>query len=62
MEHEQYLTPAEAAAIVGVAPSTLARWSREGKLHPVVTLGHHRRYVRREIEQIAVRHPDVQPA
>lgn len=39
-----YLTPAEVGRIVGVAPTTVTRWAREGKLPCLVTLGGHRRF------------------
>lgn len=39
-----YLTPAEVGRIVGVAPTTVTRWAREGRLPCLVTLGGHRRF------------------
>jgi excisionase family DNA binding protein len=42
--HEQLLTPREAAGLLGVRTTTIARWSREGRLASVPTPGGHRRY------------------
>jgi excisionase family DNA binding protein len=43
------LTPREVAEIFGVRTTTIARWSREGRLTPIRTPGGHRRYTRAEI-------------
>ena len=43
------LRPAEAAALLGVRTSTIARWAREGRLAATATPGGHRRYRRAEI-------------
>jgi excisionase family DNA binding protein len=50
-----YLRAAEAAALLHVSPKTISRWAREGKLGHVVTLGGHRRFSRRDIEELAER-------
>jgi len=34
----------EAAKVAGVAPGTLRRWEREGKIKPERTVGSNRRY------------------
>jgi excisionase family DNA binding protein len=41
---DRLLTPAHAAAALGVAPRTVARWSDAGRLGAVRTPGGHRRY------------------
>ena len=38
------LTPREVAALFHVDAKTVTRWADAGKLHPVRTLGGHRRY------------------
>ena len=43
------LTPAEVAAMFGVSPKTISRWSRRGKITAVLTLGGHRRFRASEI-------------
>jgi excisionase family DNA binding protein len=48
-----YLHTAEVADILHVSPKTVARWSKEGKLPFLKTLGGHRRYPAAEIRQLA---------
>ena len=50
---ERLLTTREAADILGVGPTTVKRWSDEGKLPALKTAGGHRRY--REIDVISMR-------
>lgn len=49
----EYLSVSEAAAMLGVSPSTLRNWDRRGKLkavrHP---MNQYRLYRRHEVEQI----------
>ena len=54
---EQLLTPAEAAAVCGVTPHTLALWVRAGKLPSITTAGGHNRYRRSDLTaaQLAAR-------
>lgn len=54
MTGERLLTPAEAAAIAGVTPHTLASWVREGKLPSIVTAGGHNRYRRSDLTAAVV--------
>ena len=49
------LTPAEAAALFGVAAKTVARWADTGKLTSVRTPGGHRRFRWDEIRQMLAR-------
>jgi DNA (cytosine-5)-methyltransferase 1 len=50
---KDYLTVAEAAQVLGVSPSTLRNWDREGKLkaqrHPV---NEYRLYRREDLERL----------
>ena len=39
-----FLTPGQAARILGVSPKTVNRWANEGRLPCAVTLGGHRRF------------------
>ncbi|MBX2811747.1 MAG: helix-turn-helix domain-containing protein [Myxococcales bacterium] len=48
------LTTREAAEILGVGPTTVKRWSDEGKLPALKTAGGHRRY--RETDVLTMRH------
>lgn len=47
---EEFLTPAHAAALLGVGVDTIRRWDKEGKLSSVRTLGNHRRFRRADID------------
>ncbi len=47
------LTPAEVADRFRVDRRTVVRWATEGKLASVRTLGGHRRFLRREVEDLA---------
>ena len=48
----QLLTPFEVAQLFRVDAKTVTRWANMGKLHPVKTLGGHRRYRVSEIEAL----------
>jgi excisionase family DNA binding protein len=50
-----YLTRAEVARMLGVSPNTVSRWAREGRLNCQMTLGGHRRFESRDIEQLRSR-------
>ena len=52
---EVLLTRSEVARILGVAPTTVTRWAREGRLACRLTLGGHHRYSSRLIEEISAR-------
>lgn len=45
-EEDELLTPQEVAKLFRVSSKTVVRWSDEGKLESVRTLGNHRRYRR----------------
>ena len=49
---EALLTPGEVAARFRVDPKTVTRWANAGKLTAVRTLGGHRRYRRREVDDL----------
>lgn len=43
------LTPREAAAMMGVHPSSIKRWHKMGRLKAIKTLGGHRRYQKSDV-------------
>jgi excisionase family DNA binding protein len=49
-EHDRLLTPAEVAALFHVDPKTVTRWSNQGRLPSIRTLGGHRRFRWSDIE------------
>ena len=51
----EYLTPREAAQMLGVSPKTVVRWAAEGRISSLVTLGGHRRFKRDEIVELLQR-------
>jgi len=48
----EFLTRSEVARILGVSPTTVTRWAREGRLACRVTLGGHHRFERSVVESI----------
>lgn len=50
--NEILYTPAEVAALFKVDPKTVTRWADAGKLHPIRTLGGHRRYKKSEVDAL----------
>ena len=48
----QLLSRSEVAGILGVSPTTVTRWAREGRLPCQVTLGGHHRFERELVEQL----------
>ena len=51
-ETERLLTPGEVAALFRVDPKTLTRWSQEGRLTCIRTLGGHRRFRADEVHAL----------
>lgn len=49
-----YLTPGEAASILGVSPKTVNRWANDGRIPCALTLGGHRRFRTDVIAAVAV--------
>ena len=49
---DSLLTRSEVARILGVSPTTVTRWAREGRLACRVTLGGHHRFARTLIEDV----------
>jgi excisionase family DNA binding protein len=49
---DELLTPAEVATMLRVTSKTVTRWAKTGKVSSVRTLGGHRRFHRREIEDL----------
>ena len=52
IEVDKMLTRSEVARILGVSPTTVTRWAREGRLACRMTLGGHHRFSPSLIEQI----------
>ncbi len=48
-----YLTPGQAARILGVSPKTVNRWANDGRIPCATTLGGHRRFRADVIRQVA---------
>jgi excisionase family DNA binding protein len=53
-EDEVYLRPHEVAAIFSVSVKTVARWSKEGRLPYITTLGGHRRFPADPIRKLSM--------
>lgn len=51
-DREPFLTPGEVAAIFRVTPKTVTRWAEAGKLPATRTLGGHRRFAARQVQQV----------
>jgi excisionase family DNA binding protein len=58
---EPLLTPAEVATIFRVAPKTVTRWAKAGKLTSTRTLGGHRRYRETEVRDLLTDLPQPNP-
>lgn len=52
---DPYLTTGQVAKLLRVSPKTIARWSKEGKIPHLVTLGGHRRFPASAISELARR-------
>ena len=46
------MTRAEVARVLGVSPTTVTRWAREGRLPSRVTLGGHHRFERALVDEV----------
>ena len=46
------MTPHEVRKAFGVNAKSIVRWVKEGKLHPIKTLGGHRRYKATEVRAL----------
>lgn len=51
-QEDELLSPGEVARLFGVDPKTVTRWAESGKLHPIRTLGGHRRYRASEVYEL----------
>ncbi len=49
---KSYLTSSDVARLLRVSPTTVARWTREGRLGCFVTLGGHRRFERSAVDEL----------
>ncbi len=54
-QSERLLTRSEVARILGVSPTTVTRWAREGRLACRITLGGHHRFAASLIETVRQR-------
>lgn len=52
-DNKPYLTPGEAAKLLMVSPVTVRGWAHKGLLVSEITLGGHRRFLRKSVEQFA---------
>lgn len=52
---EDLMTRSGAARILGVSPTTVTRWAREGRLSCRLTLGGHHRFERAVVDEIRER-------
>lgn len=52
----EMITAKEAACLFHVHRTTLYRWAKAGKIDTTLTLGGHRRYLRRDIEKLLASH------
>ena len=50
---DDYLKPSEVARMLHVSPKTVDRWADEGRIACIVTLGGHRRFLRRDVISVA---------
>lgn len=48
-----YLTPGQAARLLGVSPKTVNRWANDGRIPSAMTLGGHRRFRAEVIQAVA---------
>ena len=55
MAARRYLTRTDVSRLLDVSPATVARWTRQGKLPFVLTLGGQRRYARKDIRELVRR-------
>jgi excisionase family DNA binding protein len=55
VDDETYITTGQVARRLRVSPKTVARWAKEGRLPHLVTLGGHRRFPQRAVEDLAKR-------
>lgn len=52
------LTPGQVARLLHVSPKTISRWAARGEIPCVITLGGHRRFRVRDVENVARRMAD----
>jgi excisionase family DNA binding protein len=51
----EYLTPGEVARLLHVSTKTVNRWTNDGRIACIVTLGGHRRFRRSDVLAVAAR-------
>lgn len=52
---DAYITTGQAARMLRVSPKTVSRWAKDGRVPHIVTLGGHRRFPLRAIEELATK-------
>lgn len=52
MAEDELLTPSEVARRFKVDPKTVTRWAKAGKLTSIRTLGGHRRFREKEVQEL----------
>lgn len=52
VDDHDYLTSGEVARLLHVSPKTISRWAAQGRIPSLVTLGGHRRFRRRDVNEI----------
>jgi len=52
MPNHDLMTPGEVAAVFRVDPKTVTRWAAAGRIRSIRTPGGHRRFNRKEIEEM----------
>ena len=53
LDDDEYIRTAQVAEILRVSTKTVSRWAKDGKIPHVVTLGGHRRFPTRAVEDLA---------
>ena len=59
IEVRQLFTSVDVAALLGVNPSSINKWTTEGRIHGIRTPGGHRRYTRAALLDFALGWPEL---
>jgi excisionase family DNA binding protein len=51
-DNAEYLSPAEAAALIGISRDTIKRWEKAGRISSLRTPLGHRRFRRSDVEKL----------
>jgi excisionase family DNA binding protein len=55
------LTRSDVARLLGVSPTTVTRWARQGRIDSRLTLGGHHRFERSVVEEVRTRMSGREP-